>query len=134
MPQMMNHLQSGLMYHIFLQQAWPMPSSLYLALCSNPPTNIAFNELSVSNYARQNLGVGAGSWLFSNANSGLVINKSPINFPVAVGTWGWVSGAVIVDQVLGYNQFFAVVGPPAIEIGVNSQYSIPASSLIVRLY
>lgn len=131
--QLFNHLESGLINHIFMQNAWPMPSSMYLALCSTPPTNLSFTELSISNYARQNIGLGASNWFFPySAQSGLVSNKNEIDFPTPAAYWGWVSGAVLIDQVLGYTQFFTVV-VPAVEVRQGVPFFIPASGMTVRM-
>lgn len=134
-----NTLQSGFMFEIFYNQRWNFtggntsPTGLWMGLTSTVPTNISVNELAVSNYARQPLGTGFAAWSYPYSNSGLVYNRTQINFPVAAAAWGWVSGAFIADAGAGGNTLFYVNLSVPKDITQNDQFYIPLSGCYVRM-
>lgn len=131
--------QSGFMYEIFYNQPWRYtgsvnsPTGIFIGLTSIPPTNTSITELAVSNYARQPMGTGTVNWSYPYANSGLMVNRNQVNFPVAAASWGWVSGAFLADDGYAGNVlFFATLGTPK-EITTNDQFYIPQSGCTVRM-
>lgn len=82
--------------HNLRNQAYTVPTTIYLALFTTAPTKAGGGtEVSGVSYARQSCALDAAS---VNAN-GTTQNTSDITFPTAGGSWGTITHCAIFDAV-----------------------------------
>ena len=121
MASLSDHLESGLLHHLFRGESFSKPTNIAVALCSGVPqesdTGSTMPEMPTgidgvtTGYARINLGnpssLGDGKWSYSSddhaVGSGVIKNASAFMFDEGDGSaalvdWGWVSGIAIVDS------------------------------------
>jgi hypothetical protein len=91
-----NYLENIILDHIFRNQSYTPPTTIYVALCTADPgeaaTGASMNEVSNSgSYARVAVTFGA-------ASGGQISNSSAVTFPQATGSWGTVTHVALVDS------------------------------------
>lgn len=91
-----NYLENIVLDHIFRNQAYTPPTTVYVALCTADPgeaaTGASMNEVSNSGgYQRVAVTFGA-------ASGGQISNSSAVTFPQASASWGTVTHVAIVDS------------------------------------
>ena len=115
MAALSDYLESGLLHHIFLGQAFEKPSGMVIALTSgvitDSMTGSTIPEIpsgingSGTGYARIDLGNPSSvdaKWTYTTADhavgSGVIGNASSYIFDTALVDWGIVSGIAICDS------------------------------------
>lgn len=135
MPNLANYAQSGLLSQLFFNKVFEVVPNIYMGLTSGVPTNLFNgNELSGFNYTRVLIGTGYGPWS-ALWPSGMVFNNNQINFNVANGGWGMVSGALLYDGALFSSNtiaYTALATPKDIQL--NDQFYSPTSGLSFRVW
>jgi hypothetical protein len=126
-----NYLENIVLDHIFRNQAYTPPTTVYVALCTADPgeaaTGASMNEVANSGgYARTAVTFGA-------ASGGQISNSSAVTFPQATASWGTVTHVALVDSatygsgnVLAYG---ALTTSRAIQSGDTAQFAIGALTL-----
>lgn len=90
-----NYLENIVLDHIFRNQSFTPPTTIYVALCTANPgeaaTGAAMNEVSDAGaYARQAI-------TFNAASGGQIANQA-VTFPTATANWGTVTHIALVDS------------------------------------
>jgi len=125
MAALSDYLESGLLHHIFLGQAFEMPSGMLIALTSGVPlesdTGSTIPEIPSgidgvdTGYRRQDLGnpsedldsfgavmISPDRWTYTTedhaAGSGVIGNSGALVFDTALLDWGIVSGVAVCDS------------------------------------
>jgi len=115
MAALSDYLESGLLHHIFLGQAFEKPSGMLIALTSGVPaesdTGSTIPELPSgiagvkTGYTRIDLGnpsLDSAKWSYTTADhavgSGVIGNSGSLIFDTAEVDWGIVSGIAICDS------------------------------------
>lgn len=114
MPSASNHLESGILNHIFRTDSFSKPSVLAIALCSGVVSQTDTGALLTKElggggtpgsppggYNRQVLNPSNSNWAFvlqDVHSSGYVSNSSAITFGPATADWGVVSHIAITDN------------------------------------
>lgn len=111
-----DHLESGIITHLFRTASFPKPPTLAIALCSGAPVDSDTGGSLVSlgkelraagtsqtppgGYARQLLAPLDANWTFQGQvnGSGNVDNASDITFGPATVDWGTVTHVAILDS------------------------------------
>jgi hypothetical protein len=97
MAEFSNFLENKIIDHMLRNQAYTPPSTLYLALYTDDPTDAdTGTEVSGGSYARQ-------SFTLSAASGGASSNSADITFPQATADWGTITHVGIRDAVTGGN-------------------------------
>lgn len=129
MASMTNYLENKLTDQIWRGQAFSFPSTLYIALFTASPADVAGGtEVSGGAYAR--VGVvaslanfagtqGAGTTVASSGTSGTTSNNVAIVFPAPTANWGTVVGIGVLDASTGGNMLFYgdLTAPKAVNNG-----------------
>lgn len=117
MANMSNYLENKLVDFLFRGGSFTPPSTLYIALCTNTPTDSStgatISEVSGGNYSRQSLTSTTGNWYSTQGDtagtsSGTNGTTSNIN-SVAWNSVTWaatVNGVAICDASSGGNMLF----------------------------
>lgn len=115
MTAMTNYLENKLLDHVFRGAAFSAPSSLYVALFTESPTDAGNDgtECTGGEYARVAVAgsttnwsgtQGAGTTAASDGESGTVSNNLAITFPSPdTAGWGTVIATAIFDAATGGN-------------------------------
>ena len=115
MAALSDYLESGLLHHIFLGQAFEMPSGMLIALTSGVPlesdTGSTIPEIPSgidgvdTGYRREDLGnpsLVSPRWTYTTedhaAGSGVIGNSGALVFDTALLDWGIVSGVAVCDS------------------------------------
>lgn len=118
MSKMSDYLEEKLINHILRNSSFAMPSTIYIALFTDDPTdaNVTANECSTSaaswtTYARQDASGGIGGpasgWNAPGSTDGTTENAKVITFPSNDGAPSvTVSHIGIYDQLTGGNLLF----------------------------
>jgi hypothetical protein len=112
MSALTNYLESGLLNHIFRGTSYSAPATLYIGLTKNFVSgNLEsgiIDEPSSGGYARQPYTSNGTNWIapYTSGNSMVIHNLSAIQFPLATGNIGNVSGVFIADNASSGNILF----------------------------
>jgi hypothetical protein len=115
MAALSDYLESGLLHHIFLGQAFEMPSGMLIALTSGVPlesdTGSTIPEIPSgidgvdTGYSRIDLGnpsLVSPKWTYTTEDhavgSGVIGNSGALVFDTALLDWGIVSGVAVCDS------------------------------------
>jgi hypothetical protein len=97
MAEFSNYLEDKIIDHMLRNQAFTPPSTLYLALYTDDPTDAdTGTEVSGGSYARQAVTLSA-------ASGGASSNSADITFPQATANWGTITHVGIRDAATGGN-------------------------------
>jgi len=97
MAEFSNYLENKIIDHMLRNQAYSPPSTLYLALYTDDPTDAdTGTEVSGGSYARQ-------SFTLNAASNGATSNSADITFPTATADWGTITHVGIRDASTGGN-------------------------------
>jgi hypothetical protein len=97
MAEFSNYLEDKIIDHMLRNQAFTPPSTLYLALYTDDPTDAdTGTEVSGGSYARQAVTLSA-------ASGGASSNSADITFPQATADWGTITHVGIRDAATGGN-------------------------------
>ena len=97
MAEFSNYLENKIIDHMLRNQAFTPPSTLYLALYTDDPTDAdTGTEVSGGSYARQ-------SFTLTAASGGASSNSADITFPQATADWGTITHVGIRDAATGGN-------------------------------
>lgn len=96
-----NFAESGVFNHLLRTASMTKPSTIAIALCSNPPTETSTgancNELAnTGSYARYPNASGDVFWSHEVHGSGN--NIAQVTFTQATADWGYVSGIALVNS------------------------------------
>lgn len=132
-----NYLESGVLSHVFRTDTFSKPSTIALALCSNAPTDDSLEEVAnAGGYARQSLTQADANWSYQQiGGSGVVYNNDVVEFPQATASWGYVSGAAVVDSATygeGNMLYRGSIGTARL-IEENDQLRVPVSGLAILM-
>lgn len=144
MPNFSDHLESGLLMHVFRAETFPKPATLAVAVTLGVPTDAqtgaTLNEVGNANgYARVTLGAPSNS-LWSNTNfagvgSGQIHNTAAISFPQCItANWGTVSGVAVVDNATygaGSVLVWGSLSTPK-NVTVGDTLSFPSGALVIE--
>lgn len=121
-----DYLEGALLNHVLRNTALPSPTTVYVALFSDVPTDAGGTELSGNGYARQ-------AATFSAPSGGSCANAIPITFTASGGDWGTVQGVGIFDASTAGNLLFrgALEAPKMVNAGDSLQF--PVGQLQVSL-
>jgi hypothetical protein len=120
MANMSNYLEARVLNHIFRGTASTSPSTLYVALFLNNPTDAATGtEVSGTGYARRTVTFTAPTQVNGAAQ---ITNEQDIEFAQAGSNWGTVTHAAIYDALTGGNMYY--YGP------LNSPKEIQTSDIL----
>lgn len=97
MAEFSNYYENTIIDHLFRNQAFTPPVTIYLALFTVVPTDAGGGtEVSGGGYARQ-------SFVLTAASGGTSSNSANIIFPTATANWGTVVAVAILDAVSAGN-------------------------------
>ena len=86
-----DYLENIVINHLFRNQSYTPPSTIYIGLFTTAPTDAGGGtELSGGSYARQIVTLSA-------ASGGATSNSADITFPTATADWGTIVAAGIFD-------------------------------------
>lgn len=101
MAQASNYLEEAVLNYFFRNQAIAQPTTLYLALYINDPTDAdTGTEVSGGAYARKQITFGAPA---QTGGKGVISNNAKIEFDIATTDWGSVSHFGIRSASTGGN-------------------------------
>lgn len=136
-----NYTESGLLEHLFRQNAFPSPQHIQIGLVStyNATTleqGLNTNELTGGSYTRQSVNANSTMWItpYISGTAFATHNIQEIKFPQATADIGNVEGVFLVDQDTGgspmifYGQLTA-----ARNIRNGDQFVFPSGGLKVTL-
>ena len=125
---------SGIYNHLFRTSSLSKPSTVAIALCTNPPTRTSYNELAnTGGYVRYTNASGDVFWSHQSAGSGQ--NISQVQFAQATADWGYVSGIVLIDSSTygaGNILMYGVLSSPK-NVKNGQNFTLNASNLTVFL-
>lgn len=134
MSGMTSYLQKKLLDHLTGVASYTFPSTLYLSLHTDDPTESGShsNEVSTSGtgYARVSL---AGLIGAADASSGRAQNSASITFGSPSASWGTITHLGIEDASSAGNMLFWVEGSAARNVGVGQLLRLLAGQLNIRL-
>lgn len=98
-----NFLENELLDHVFANQAYAAPATLYLALSTADPTEdgSGIAEPAGGSYARLAVANNLTNWPVAVAGS--KSNGQDFTFVTATASWGVISHMAIFDQAAGGN-------------------------------
>lgn len=140
MSRMTNYLENKLIDHIFRNQAFSAPATLYISLHTADPGETGANELPVSgNYSRAAIASSLANWTAtqggnagaSSGTGGATSNSAAANFPVPSANWGLVTHFAIWDSAAGGNPLFYAPLTTSKTINANDSVSFAADTLNV---
>jgi hypothetical protein len=109
--------------HIFRNQAYTVPTTVYVGLYTTMPTrSTAGTEVSGGSYARVAV-------TFSAASSGTSANSGTLTWPAATADWGTVLGVCISDASTAGNQLWYGTLTASRNITNGTTFSIATSAL-----
>jgi hypothetical protein len=119
-----NFMAGKVIDHLFRNQAYTPPSTVYVALFTTMPTrSTAGTEVSGNAYARQSLALSA-------ASAGLTDNTSLITFPTASGgNWGTILGIGIMDASTAGNLLWFGTLTASRVVNDGTTFTIAASDI-----
>jgi hypothetical protein len=86
-----DYLENIVINHLFRNQAYTPPATIYVGLFTTAPTDAGGGtEVSGGSYARQSVTLSA-------ASGGSTSNSADITFPTATADWGTIVAAGIFD-------------------------------------
>jgi hypothetical protein len=139
MAALTNYLESGLLNHIFRNNPYSPPSSLYIGLnksfiSGNIETGTV-DEPASGAYARQTYLSNSSKWIapFSSGSTMVTHNTSAIEFPVATANIGNISGVFISDSLTSGNILFYGQLTSARNVREGDQFIFPSGALRVTL-
>jgi len=94
MAALSSYMANKIIDHMYRNQAFTPPSTVYVALftaSTGLSTNNPSAEVSGNGYARQAIALDP-------ASGGATANTADIEFPVATGSWGTITHVAIVDH------------------------------------
>lgn len=123
-----NYLETELLDHVFTNNAYTAPSTLYLALfTSNPAEDASGTEVTTSGtaYARQTVTF--------TVSGNTATTDAAVEFPTATANYGTVSHVAIFDASSAGNMiaYAALTTSKAIETG--DVFRVPAGDLDITL-
>lgn len=116
-------LSGKIIDHLFRNQAYTPPTTVYVALFTTMPTrSTAGTEVSGGAYARQAV-------TFSAASAGTSANSGTLTFPTATADWGTVLGVCICDASTAGNQMWYGTLTASRNVTNGTTFSIATSAL-----
>ena len=121
-----NYLETELLDHVFANNAYTSPSTVYVGLfTSNPDEDGSGTEVSGGSYARQ-----SGSFTVSGNTA---TTSAAIEFPTATASWGTITHIGIYDASTAGN-LLAYAGLTASKaIASGDVFRIPAGDIDITL-
>jgi hypothetical protein len=111
MANMSDYLENKMIDHLFRGLAYPVSTTLYVALSSSAAlgdtaTGTTMSEITGGAYARQAVVATTANWYSTNGTTsgassgtnGTTSNVAAITFPTATADWGTVQAVVICDS------------------------------------
>lgn len=122
-------LENALLNAVLRGVTYTSPSTVYLALFTVTPTDVAASgtEVSASGtaYSRQVCAFGAPTGTTQVANS------ADITFSVATASWGTIVAYAIMDASTGGNVLYYAAVSPNKAIGLLDQAKVTAGSIVI---
>ena len=109
MSELSNYLEQKLLDHIYNEVAYSVPTTIYVALYTDDPTDADVGtEVTGGSYARvlvNESGGGAPEWDLAIVDGigYMVTNNDDITFPTATAAWGTVTHVGLHDNVSAGN-------------------------------
>jgi len=121
-----NYLETELLDHVFANNAYTSPSTVYVGLfTSNPDEDGSGTEVSGGSYARQ-----SGSFTVSGNTA---TTNAAIEFPTATASWGTITHIGIYDASTAGN-LLAYAGLTASKaIASGDVFRIPSGDIDITL-
>jgi hypothetical protein len=121
-----NYLETELLDHVFANNAYTSPTTVYVGLfTSNPDEDGSGTEVSGGSYARQ-----SGSFTVSGNTA---TTSAAIEFPTATASWGTITHIGIYDASTAGN-LLAYAGLTASKaIASGDVFRIPAGDIDITL-
>jgi len=111
---------------VFRTQAATKPAAVYIALCTNVPTDAtACTEPSGNAYARVQVTQADASWAAPSGDPSATSNSAAITFPTATGSWGTLQGFEARDASTAGNRLYwgPLTSTPAITAGMTPSFA-----------
>lgn len=115
-----NYLKNNILNHVFRNVSYSSPSTVYVGLFDGT------SEISGSGYARQAIN-------FGTPTNGIISNQTEVQFPVAIGDWGDVTGGGIFDASSGGNRLDSSEVASVRVIKENDQFIIPVGNYVIEV-
>ena len=139
MAALSNYLEEELLDHIFNENAWTSPTTIYVSLYTDSPgDDDSGTEVSGGSYARVLVNENGGStptWDLPAADGVgyLVDNTHDITFPTATASWGTVTHFGIHDASTAGNLLFHGALTASKTVGDGDTFKFPAGDLDLKL-
>jgi len=118
-----NTLGNTIIDHIFRNQAYTPPTTIYVALTTTTPSrSAAGTEVTGGSYARVSVA-------FSAAGSGLSSNSGTLTWPTATADWGTVTHVELYDASTSGNRLWFGALTASRTITNGTTFSIAAGDL-----
>lgn len=120
-----DYLEANLINHVLRAIAFPVPTTIYLALFTTAPTDAGGGvEVSGGSYARQVV-------TFVAPTGGTTSNSASVLFPTATANWGTVTSFALMDALVGGNMlYYANLNAPR-TVQLNDTLTFPTGQLQV---
>lgn len=138
-----DYLENKLADHIFRDQAFAKPTTLYVALLTAAPSDSGGGtEVTGGSYARVLCGPSLAAWLgthgtavgVSSGTGGAVSNAAAITFPAPTANWGTVTHFGIYDAIAAGNLLVhGAIAPSRVVNNGDGAPSFGAGALVVTL-
>ena len=125
MAELSNFLENELMDHILRNLAYTSPTTVYVALFTDDPTDAdSGTEVSGGSYAREAVGATSG-WAGSG---GATDNAADVDFGTATANWGTVTHTAVMDAATAGNMLFhgALTASKTVNNGDSFKFAIGA--------
>ena len=127
MSELSNYLENKLIDHILRNTLYTRPTTVYVALYTDDPTDgDSGTEVVGNNYARQ-------SAAFSAPANGATSNSSDITFPTASASWGTITHIGLHDALTTGNLLFHSALTASKAVGEDDTFKINSGDLDVDL-
>ena len=121
-----NYLETELLDHVFANNAYTSPSSVYVSLhTANPDEDASGAEVSGGSYVRQ-----AGSFTVSGATA---TTSAAVEFPTATASWGTITHVAIWDASSAGNMLAYAALTASKAIASGDVFRIPTGDLDITL-
>lgn len=120
-----DYLEANLINHVLRAIAFPVPTTIYLALFTTAPTDAGGGvEVSGGSYARQTV-------TFVAPTGGTTSNSATVLFPTATAAWGIVTSFALMDALVGGNMLYFANLNASRDVQLNDTLSFPTGQLQV---
>lgn len=127
MPGFTDSYENTLLDHVFRNEAFTPPTTVYIGVFTATPTDSAGGtEVSGGGYVRQAVTFGA-------ASAGSVTNSAVVEFPAATAAWGTITSMGIFDASTAGNLIVYGNLTASVTIGVNDILRFAAGAITVSL-